>query len=157
MTKYQFDGIRIDTFRHVQKPFWTKYTRASGVYSVGEVATSQTDYVGDYTHYADGVLHYPLYFALNVTFRDDPQYRQSMRVLESQVKENRKYFKDTTLCGVFLDNHDQNRFLSYTQDPIRIQNALVYLLFSDGIPILYMGTEQNYTGEFGQLFCQYQL
>ena len=85
VAKYQFDGIRIDTFRHVQKSFWTSYVRASGVYSVGEVATSQTDYVGDYTHYADGTVHYPLYFVLNVTFRDDPTYRQSMRVLENQV------------------------------------------------------------------------
>jgi alpha-amylase len=147
VAKYDFDGIRIDTFRHVQKPFWTNYTRSSGVYSVGEVATSETDYVGSYTYYANGVLHYPLYFALNVTFRDDPQWRQSMRVLEQQVQENGKYFKDTTLCGVFLDNHDRVRFLNYTQNPTRIQNALVYLLFSDGIPMLYYGTEQNFTGK----------
>ena len=153
VNKYQFDGIRIDTFRHVQKSFWANYIAASGVYSIGEVVASTTDYVGDYTKYADGVLHYPLYFVLNVTFRDDPQWRQPMFLLENQVRENSKYFRDTTLCGVFLDNHDQNRFLSYTQNPIRIQNALVYLLFSDGIPILYMGTEQNYTGELSVIFC----
>ena len=69
-----------------------------------------------------------------------------MYILENQVQENEKYFKDTTLCGSFLDNHDQDRFLNHTQNKIRIQNALVYLMFSDGIPIVYMGTEQNFTG-----------
>lgn len=69
-----------------------------------------------------------------------------MFVLENQVKENEKYFKDTTLCGVFLDNHDSDRFLNHTQNPQRIQNTLVYLMLSDGIPIVYMGTEQNFVG-----------
>jgi glycosidase len=69
-----------------------------------------------------------------------------MFILEKQVQENKKYFKDPTLCGIFLDNHDQDRFLNHTQNPIRIQNALVYLMFSDEIPIVYMGIEQNFTG-----------
>jgi len=113
---------------------------------MGEVATSNTSYVGSYQNVADGILHYPLYFALKSVFRDDDQMRESMFILEKQVKENKKYFKDPTLCGIFLDNHDQDRFLNHTQNPIRIQNALVYLMFSDGIPIVYMGTEQNFTG-----------
>ena len=146
INKYQIDGIRIDTFRHIRQPFWKEYTESSGVYSVGEVESSNTDYVGTYQNFADGILHYPLYFALNSTFRDDDQSRQSISILEKQVNENEKFLKDSTLCGIFLDNHDQDRFLNHTQNPIRIQNALVYLMFSDGIPIVYMGTEQNFTG-----------
>lgn len=142
--KYHFDAIRIDTFRHVSKPFWRDFVRFSSVYSLGEVASGNTSYTSLYqADVADGVLHYPLYFALNRTFHDQPQ---SMSFLEEQVRENEKYFLDTTLCGVFLDNHDQDRFLNHTQNPIRIENALVYLMFSDGIPIVYMGTEQNFTG-----------
>ncbi|CAF3693696.1 unnamed protein product [Rotaria socialis] len=144
--KYKFDAIRIDTFRHVRKSFWKDYNRYSGVYSLGEVATSDTSYVGAYQNVADGILHYPLYFLLNQAFQDNDQSRQSMFVIENQVQENEKYFNDTTLCGIFLDNHDQDRFLNHTQNSVRIQNALVYLMFSDGIPIVYMGTEQNFTG-----------
>ncbi|CAF1053356.1 unnamed protein product [Adineta ricciae] len=144
--KYNFDGIRIDTFRHVRKSFWKDYIRSAGVYSLGEVATSNTSYVGKYQFVADGVIHYPLYYALKSVFTDNDQTRKSMTTLEQQVQQNELYFKDTTLCGTFLDNHDQDRFLSYTQDRLRIQNALVYLMFSDGIPIVYMGTEQNFTG-----------
>lgn len=110
------------------------------------MATSETPYVGSYQNVADGILHYPLYFILNQVFHDNDYLRQSMLSLENQVKENEKYFKDTTLCGIFLDNHDQDRFLNHTQNPTRIQNALVYLMFGDGIPIIYMGTEQNFTG-----------
>lgn len=146
VSKYQFDAIRIDTFRHIRQSFWPGFTQSSGVYSIGEVASSNTSYVASYQNVADGLLHYPLYFALNATFADDDQFRQGMYLLEKQVQENNKYFHDSTLCGVFLDNHDQNRFLNLTQNPIRIRNALVYLMFSDGIPILYMGTEQNFTG-----------
>lgn len=144
--KYNIDGIRIDTFRHIRQSFWKEYTRYSGVYSIGEVATSNTSYVGSYQNVADGILHYPLYFILNRIFIDNDQLRESMFNLEKQVKENEKYFKDSTLCGIFLDNHDQERFLNHTQNKKRIQNALVYLMFSDGIPIVYMGTEQNFTG-----------
>lgn len=136
----------MDTFRHIRQTFWQNYTYYAGVYSLGEVATSNTSYVGSYQHVADGVLHYPLYFALKEVFQDDDHLRQSMFELENQVQENEKYFMDTTVCGIFLDNHDQDRFLNHTQDSIRIQNALVYLMFSDGIPIVYMGTEQNFTG-----------
>ena len=144
--KYQFDGIRIDTFRHVRKSFWKDYIDAAGVYSLGEVASSNSSYAGSYQKVADGILHYPLYFVLNVTFTDDDRSRQSMRLLEKQVNDNERDFIDTTLCGTFLDNHDQDRFLNHTQNRQRIENALVYLLFSDGIPIVYMGTEQNFTG-----------
>ncbi|CAF0990735.1 unnamed protein product [Didymodactylos carnosus] len=145
INEYEFDGIRIDTFRHVRKPFWTDYVSAAGVYSVGEVATSDTAYVGDYQRYADGVLHYPLYFVLNEVFRDEN--RKSIREIDKQVQLNEEYFIDTTLCGLFLDNHDQARFMNHTKNMILIQNALTYLMFSDGIPIFYYGTEQEYHGD----------
>ncbi|CAF0786842.1 unnamed protein product [Didymodactylos carnosus] len=145
INEYEFDGIRIDTFRHVRKPFWTDYVSASGVYSVGEVATSDTAYVGDYQRYADGVLHYPLYFVLNEVFRDEN--RKSIREIDKQVQLNEEYFIDTTLCGVFLDNHDQARFMNHTKNMMLIKNALTYLMFSDGIPIFYYGTEQEYHGD----------
>ncbi|CAF4445654.1 unnamed protein product, partial [Didymodactylos carnosus] len=101
--------------------------------------------VGDYQRYADGVLHYPLYFVLNEVFRDEN--RKSIREIDKQVQLNEEYFIDTTLCGLFLDNHDQARFMNHTKNMILIQNALTYLMFSDGIPIFYYGTEQEYHGD----------
>ena len=144
--KYGFDAIRIDTFRHVRPAFWKEYNQIAGIYSIGEVASEDTPYVASYQNVADAVLHYPLFFTLIKVFKDDALTREGMTLLEIQVKSNQQHFKDTTVCGTFLDNHDQDRFLNHTQNPIRIQNALTYLMFSDGIPILYMGMEQNLTG-----------
>ena len=62
-------------------------------YSIGEVATSNTSYVGLYQNVADGILHYPLYFILNQIFIDDDQLRESMINLEKQVKKMKNILK----------------------------------------------------------------
>lgn len=49
--------------------------------------------------------------------------------------------------GNFLDNHDVARFLSLQPDKQLLRNALTWLLLADGIPIIYSGTEQGFTGE----------
>ena len=35
VTKYHIDGLRIDTVPEVPKTFWSEFSRASGVYTVG--------------------------------------------------------------------------------------------------------------------------
>ncbi|CAF1266753.1 unnamed protein product, partial [Rotaria sordida] len=124
--------------------FWTSFTNASQVYSIGEGASNSTAYVGACQGYADGVLHYPLYYILMDVFRD--QNPQSMEKLAQQVKVNNESFNDTTLCDIFLDNHDLPRFLNQTKNELLIRNALIYLMFSDGTPVLYYGTEQGFIG-----------
>lgn len=48
--------------------------------------------------------------------------------------------------GTFIDNHDNARFLSQQSDIQLYKNALVYTLLSEGIPIIYYGTEQGFNG-----------
>jgi alpha-amylase len=48
--------------------------------------------------------------------------------------------------GNFLDNHDVNRFLTETLDVQLLRNALTWVLLADGIPVIYYGTEQGFTG-----------
>ena len=36
ITSYDFDGIRIDTVKHVRKDFWPGYQKAAGVFATGE-------------------------------------------------------------------------------------------------------------------------
>lgn len=48
--------------------------------------------------------------------------------------------------GTFLDNHDQARFLSVQPDTTLYKAALTYLFMSQGIPIVYYGTEQGFNG-----------
>ncbi|GJP38874.1 hypothetical protein CLOM_g23283 [Closterium sp. NIES-68] len=49
--------------------------------------------------------------------------------------------------GTFLDNHDSPRLLGLLHgDQVLLRNALVLLLTSKGIPLIYSGTEQAFMG-----------
>lgn len=153
--KYGFDGLRIDTVPEVHPDFWSEFSAAAGVYCVGEVLNGDVNYVAPYQQYMDGVLSYPLYFTLIDVFAR----RHSMRALEGLVGPSGSYaaFENTHLLGSFVDNHDQPRFLytsggsggaggSQANQYTLYKNALVMALFTSGIPIVYYGTEQGYSG-----------
>ena len=46
----------------------------------------------------------------------------------------------------FIDNHDLPRFLSENPDVRALRAALAYLLLTDGVPVIYYGTEQELAG-----------
>lgn len=46
----------------------------------------------------------------------------------------------------FMDNHDLPRFLYEQPDEAALRNALTLMLTMDGIPCIYYGTEQNFSG-----------
>ena len=46
---YSIDGVRIDTVKHVRKDFWPAFSKAAGVYTIGEVLHNDTNYVAPYT------------------------------------------------------------------------------------------------------------
>jgi alpha-amylase len=104
--EYDFDAIRIDTVKHVRKDFWKAFADASGVFSIGEVLHGDPQYVGPYQRQMDSMLNFPLYF----TIRDVFQYKQSMWGLEVRYEQNEQYFRDVSLLGNFIDNHDFKRF-----------------------------------------------
>jgi alpha-amylase len=53
---------------------------------------------------------------------------------------------DSTLLGTFSENHDVSRFASFTDDIQLAKNVISYVIMSDGIPMIYNGQEQQYTG-----------
>ena len=115
----------------------------------------------------DSLLDYPMYYQLRRAFI----WKESMTNLQYGVK-NRKTFPDPTVLGTFLDNHDNYRFLSGTSDWTSLKNALAYIVFAEvciprgreggmsaylsdflfmqGIPIIYYGTEQGFSGHIGE-------
>jgi len=54
--------------------------------------------------------------------------------------------KDSTLLGSFSENHDNPRFPSYTSDMSLAKNVIAYTVLADGVPIIYEGQEQHYSG-----------
>lgn len=125
-SKYKIDGIRIDTVPEVPKWFWKEFADAAGVYQVGEVFDGRIGYVSDYQNYLDAVLNYPLYFAMKDVFA----YNKSAKILESAITQVNASFKDPSVLGVFVNNHDNSRFLHLNQNEKRFINALVFSLMT---------------------------
>lgn len=70
----------------------------------------------------------------------------SISNLVNGVNEMKSECADTTLLGSFMENHDNPRFPSYTPDISLAKNAIAFTVLADGIPIIYEGQEQHYSG-----------
>lgn len=142
VSEYGFDGIRIDTVKHVEKDFWTGFTQAAGVYAIGEVFDGNPDRLAGYASVMPGLLNYGIYYPLNRFF----QQTGSSQDLVDMHNEISSKFPDPSALGTFLDNHDNARFLNQKNDKSLLKNALAYVILARGIPIIYYGTEQGYGG-----------
>eukprot|EP00755_Sulcionema_specki_P024869 Sspe_Gene.15400::Locus_5356_Transcript_1_1_Confidence_1.000_Length_1450::g.15400::m.15400/K01176/AMY, amyA, malS; alpha-amylase len=139
---YSFDGIRIDTVPEVEQQFWSEYGEASGVYQLGEVFNGDPSYVGPYQKYLTGVFNYPMYY----TIRDVWEHGKSMRGITGRYQEEGSTFIDLSALGVFVDNHDNARFLNGNNNQQLFKGALTFSLLSTGIPVVYYGDEQGFGG-----------
>jgi alpha-amylase len=140
---YGVDGFRIDAAKHVQTSFWTSFQNATNVFTIGEVFDYSTENICDYTHSLNSVLNFPIWTEINATFTNNAQ---SMKWLGYAVGEQNEYCQDPTTLGLFSENHDVSRLGSWTQDWAMLANALTFTIFGDGIPIVYYGSEQGYSG-----------
>ena len=102
VNEFNFDGIRIDTARHVRHDFWDGFTRSSGVFSIGEIPDGNAYFVGSYQGHMDSTLGFPLYFRMRDLYTGGNMYG-----IRDIINDNRKAFNDTRLLGNFVDCHDQ--------------------------------------------------
>lgn len=142
VTEYGFDGVRIDTVKHVEKDYWPGFSSAAGVYTVGEVFDGDPNYVAGYASLMSGLLDYPMYYPMN-RFYQQTGSSQDMVDMHNQISS---LFPDPTALGSFLDNHDNARWLNTKNDLSLLKNALAHVILARGIPIVYYGTEQAYSG-----------
>lgn len=141
---YDFDAVRIDTVKHIRQDFWPAFVESAGVYAVGEVLDGNTTYVAEFQNNSmSGIFNYPVYYQLVQAFNSSSG---SMSKLAQYVQANQQQFKDTTLLGNFLNNHDNSRFESGTSDASLIRNANAFPFLIEGIPFTYYGTEQGFDG-----------
>uniref|UniRef100_A0A7S3N697 alpha-amylase n=1 Tax=Euplotes harpa TaxID=151035 RepID=A0A7S3N697_9SPIT len=140
--RYNIDGLRIDTIPEVPKWFWSSFQQSAGVYCVGEVFDGRIDYVADYQNHVDALLNYPLRFTMIDVWKSG----RSFYDLRQRLNDNKNYFKDVNALGVFVDNHDNARFLYQNTNQNGFKSALLFALFTEGIPITYYGSEQGYGG-----------
>ena len=143
VSTYSVDGLRIDTVKHVERNFWSGFTSAARVYTVGEVFDGDPAYVCGFQDNLDGLLNYPLWYPLVRAFSSTSG---SISDLVNEVNTIKSDCKDSTLLGTFLENHDNPRFAGLTSDMSLRKNAIAFTILADGVPIIYEGQEQGYTG-----------
>lgn len=142
VAEYGFDGVRIDTVKHVSKSFWPDFAWSSGAYTIGEVWDGNPDYLAGYDGLMGGLLDYATYYPMNRFY----QQRGSSQDLVDMINVVGTKFRNPAALGTFMDNHDNNRWLNQKNDYALLENCLAFVILSRGIPIVYYGTEQGYGG-----------
>lgn len=176
VARYDVDGFRIDTLKHVEREFALAFCNAVREYalSIGKAnffmfGESRTDdegvlaaYTGRYTADdaatmgADAALDFPLQWRLVPAVKGigSPTAVQEMFERRKQVQRERHLLSThgeaSRFFVTFLDNHDDaSRFL-YPRDggdyTDQLTLALGCLFTLQGIPCLYYGTEQGLRG-----------
>ncbi|KAK5993730.1 Alpha-amylase A type-1/2 [Cladobotryum mycophilum] len=142
VNEYRFDGVRIDTVKHVEKDYWPGFVDAAGVYCIGEVFHGDPNYLAPYARLMPGLLNYAIYYPMNRFYMQQGSSQELVN-MHNQISNT---FPDPSALGTFLDNHDNPRWLNQKNDKSLFKNALAYVMLSRGIPIIYYGTEQQYSG-----------
>ncbi len=165
ITWTDIDGYRIDTVKHVERDFWAEFAPAIRAHAeeigkenfllFGEVFDGDDALIGSYTG-ADG-LDANVYFSqkyqvFDGVFKDNAP---TSTIAALFAQRDAHYGIDPTgpagvaprdLLVNFLDNHDVPRFLWQQDDTTALQAALLFLFTEDGLPCLYYGTEQGFSG-----------
>ncbi|WPH01671.1 Hypothetical protein R9X50_00452200 [Acrodontium crateriforme] len=141
VANYSIDGLRLDSALQVETSFWSGFSKAAGVYIVGEVFENDVGFVCGYQNYLDGVMNYGVYFAAINAFKSTSGDMSGLGDVLSSVKNA---CKDTGLLGSFSENHDNPRFAQLTGDWALAKNIIAFTILTDGIPIIYEGQEQHY-------------
>ena len=154
------DGLRIDTFPYVARPFWHSFhARLHALYprltTVGEVFNRNpaitSAFAGgvvrsDLEGGVDTGLTTPFDFPTYFTLRDVLLHGAPMTKLADVLRQDSLYPHPERLVP-FLGNHDTKRFLGEEgATPARLQLAFALLLTMRGMPQLYSGDEIAMTG-----------
>jgi glycosidase len=145
------DGLRLDTFPYVGRPFWHDYhAELHGLYphltSVGEIfngdPTITSTFAGGVTRTGvdtglDTPFDFPSYFALRDVFLKDAPMTKLAETLRLD-----NLFPHPERLVPFIGNHDTSRFMN---DPAatlqKLQLAFTVLTTMRGMPQIYSGDE----------------
>ncbi|KKF95976.1 Alpha-amylase 2 [Ceratocystis platani] len=146
VTNYSIDGLRIDSAKHQETSFWADFEADADVFLLGEVYSGDPAYVTPYLNYMPGVLNYPMYYWIQRAF-------QSLGATTSELLSGVNTMKSSTSLtnqlGSFTENHDVDRMASWTSQSSDIglaKTTIAFTMLMDGIPIIYQGQEQGFTG-----------
>ena len=131
VANYSIDGLRIDAAKHVNDEYLPPFVEAAGVFTFGEVYTGAVERVCKYqtNNLIAAMPNFPIYFPLIRAFTEGDM--QALSEMISDVEEN---CTDTSVLGIFVENHDLPRFASLVPDLALAKNAIAFTILADGIP-----------------------
>jgi glycosidase len=170
--RYGVDGFRIDTARHVNPEFWQAFVpamlqraAAKGIphfHIFGEVSTSDTDVALLARYTRDAKLPAVLDFAFASAVRATVAGSAGTDKLARLFADDTLYAegeKTARQLPTFISNHDAGRFAYYVRkerpqasdDEVLKRVLLAHgMLFAlRGVPVVYYGDEQGFTGVGG--------
>ena len=167
---FKIDGYRVDTVKHVNLEFWQAfapevmaYAAAQGIpdfFLFGEVFSSDESFMSIYT--TEGKLP----AVLDFKFQSQATSFAAQSAATDGLRDffaNDDYFTDADsnvyALPVFISNHDLGRLGRLLQNgnpsahdaelTARSQLAHALMYFARGVPVVYSGDEQGFTGDGG--------
>ncbi|TAA45946.1 starch-binding protein [Corallincola spongiicola] len=167
ISEFKIDGFRVDTVKHVDMPFWADWTPeimdhadAEGIenfFIFGEVFEGHPKVLSTFT--TEGKLPSVLDFGLYFQIKDTVASNKATDGLAWLFSQDDYYTDADSHAGLlmnFAGNHDVGRigFHIDQENPTateeerlaRAKLANEILFFSRGIPVVYYGDEQGFTG-----------
>ncbi|KAL4953703.1 glycoside hydrolase superfamily [Aspergillus filifer] len=138
---YSIDGLRVDATKHVEDSYLTSFSKAAGVFTLGDTQTQESEKICQYQESVSGTLNYPVHESMIRAFTAG-----DMLGLAKKAKDVQNECKDFTKLATFTENPDTPRFASLNNDTTLARNAMTFNILSDGIPVVYQGQEQHMTG-----------
>jgi glycosidase len=168
IARFDFDGFRIDTVKHISEPMVEIFGNAirefaqtlgkRNFFTFGEIYDSEqviNNFVGRHTRNPgfgiDAALDYPLFFALTSIVKSQQDVKNLRGIFKTRKENEANLISSHGEAGAyfvtFLDNHDQpQRFNQPWTPPEQITMGLAILFCLQGIPAVYYGTEQGLQG-----------
>ena len=169
IAKFDFDGFRIDTAKHIQPLALETFGNAirefaqtlgkRNFFIFGEVYDDEETinrFVGrhspDKTGFGiDAALDYPLFFAVPDIVKGLRDVAELPGIFERRKRAEENLISSHGEAGqyfvTFLDNHDQlQRFNHPSMPREQVTMGLAVLFCLQGIPAIYYGTDQGFTG-----------
>jgi glycosidase len=139
-----FDALRLDAAKHFPKDFLKEFTSEVGRPCFGEVWVGNPAELAEYEHNSWSMIDFPLYYAIRDVFVGEAPTERLHEILS----QDRLYNHPNRLV-TFISNQDVPRFQSYVPnkaDYSKIKLALSFLFTCRGIPMIYYGDEQGFSG-----------
>jgi glycosidase len=169
IAKFDFDGFRMDTVKHVEPDAVEIFCNAirefaqtlgkRNFFTIGEIYDSEETinrFVGRHSTETEGfgldaALDYPLFFKVPDIVKGSRDVAELPGIFERRKQVEGKLMCSHGEAGkyfvTFLDNHDQvQRFNRPSTPQEQVTMGLAVLFCLQGIPAIYYGTEQGLQG-----------